>query len=280
METSIHHPTIDGLRFFVRVTGSGPVVVLLHGFPDSGEVWRKQVDALAASGRTVIVPDLRGCGATEAPKEVARYRLDRLVEDVVGIVEAVTPAAAQFDLVGHDWGAALGWRVCVAHPERVRRFAALSVGHPEAYRTAGAEQKRKGWYLYLFIIPRLAEAFLSARGFRALTKNAPTAEDAARWRADLSRPGRLTAGLNWYRANLTREAVRYRVPAIQVPTLGTYSSGDIALAEDQMTNSKAYVDAPWRYLRLEGVGHWLQIEAPGPTNQALLDWFDEASATG
>ena len=273
MATARHRVVVDGLDFHVRVTGKGPPLLLLHGFPDTGEVWRHQVAPLAALGRTVIVPDLRGYGATDAPAEVRRYRLDRLVQDVLDLAAALAPDAPTFDLVGHDWGAAVGWHVCAKHPERVRRFAALSVGHPEAYRRAGAEQKRKGWYLFLFVIPRLAEAFLRARDFRALTSNAPTEDDAERWRRDLAPPGRLTAGLAWYRANLTRDGMRFRLPPVRVPTFGIYSTGDVALAEDQMTGSAAYVQAPWRYARLDGVGHWLQIEAKDEVNRLLCEWF-------
>jgi pimeloyl-ACP methyl ester carboxylesterase len=269
---------IDGLAFHVEVTGEGPPLVLLHGFPDSGEVWRHQVAPLAALGRTVVVPDLRGCGRTDAPREVRRYRLDRLGQDVIEIVDALVPGGAAFDLAGHDWGAALGWHICSRWPERVRRFAALSVGHPEAYRRAGLEQKLKGWYLLLFLAPGMAEAFLRAADFRALTRNAPTPEDAARWRRDLARPGRLTAGLNWYRANLTAEAFRRRVAPVTVPTMGLYSSGDVALAEDQMRNSERYVDAPWRYACLPKVGHWLQIEAADRVNELLADWFEPGTA--
>jgi pimeloyl-ACP methyl ester carboxylesterase len=127
----------------------------------------------------------------------------------------------------------------------------------------------------LFITPWLAETFLRARRFRALTANAPTLDDAERWVHDLSRPGRLTAALDWYRANLTRQAVRFHLPAVQVPTLGVYSTADVALAEDQMTGSAAYVDAPWRYARLDGVGHWLQIEAAEDVNGLLKGWFDD-----
>jgi pimeloyl-ACP methyl ester carboxylesterase len=176
------------------------------------------------------------------------------------------------DLVGHDWDAAVGWLACVARPERVRRFAALSVGHPEAYRWAGVEQKLKGWYLLLFAAPVLAEAALSTRDFHMLRRQAPSREDASRWTRDLARPGRLTAALNWYRANLW-DGFRSRVPPSAVPTLGIYSTGDVALAEDQMRRSADYVTALWRYARLDGVGHWLQAEAADEVNRHLVAWF-------
>lgn len=276
MAGRIERVRIDGLDLHVRVDGDGPPILLLHGFPDSGELWRRQVPALVDAGFRVIAPDLRGCGASDAPVEVARYRLDRLVVDVFDIADAVAGEAARVDLVGHDWGAALGWLACMTRPERIRRFAALSVGHPEAYRRAGFEQKRKGWYLFLFITPGLAERFLRARDFRALTRHAPTPEDADRWRRDLARPGRLTAGLNWYRA-----AARWGFPQplapVAVPTLGVYGTGDPALAEDQMVNSVRWVDAEWRYERLDAVGHWLPIEAAEAVNTWLVDWFSAPS---
>ena len=215
---------LPGFSFHVRSAGAGPLVVLLHGFPGSGEIWRMQVPALVAAGHRVLVPDLRGFGETEAPPEVGSYRLERLMADLFDIVDVAAPEVRQFDVIGHDWGARVGWLGSIAEPERIRRFAALSVGHPEAYRRAGLEQKLKGWYLLLFATPILAEAALAAGSFRMLRRQAPRAEDGARWSRDLARPGRLTAGLNWYRANL-RDALGARVPPSAVPALGVYSRG-------------------------------------------------------
>ncbi len=278
MAERIERTRIDGLEFHVRIAGEGRPILLLHGFPDSGELWRLQTPALVAAGFRVIVPDLRGYGETEAPAEVERYRLDRLVADVFDLADVFAGDAPQIDLVGHDWGAAVGWFACTARPERIRRFAALSVGHPEAYRRAGLEQKLKGWYLLLFLTPGLAERFLRAGDFRALTRHAPTSEDAERWRRDLARPGRLTAGLNWYRG-AARDR-RRRFGRVAVPTLGIYSAGDPALAEDQMANSRRWVDAEWRYRRLDGIGHWLPIEAADQVNEWLIHWFSAPSPDG
>jgi pimeloyl-ACP methyl ester carboxylesterase len=113
---------------------------------------------------------------------------------------------------------------------------------------------------------------IRADGFRFLRRVQPTLQDGERWVADLARPGRLTAALNWYRANF-REFLSASFADVRVPVLGVYSTSDVALVEAQMTGSAAHVQAEWRYARLDGVGHWLQIERPTETNRLLLDWF-------
>jgi pimeloyl-ACP methyl ester carboxylesterase len=253
------------------IAGTGPPLLLLHGFPDSAEVWRYQIPALAEAGYTVIAPDLRGFGRSDAPAHRAAYRVDCILADMLGLLRALV-ISQPVGLIGHDWGAAVGWLLCMRHPDRVSRFAALSVGHPEAYRRASLRQKLKAWYILAFQLEGLAERMIAANGFRFLRRVQPTPEDGERWAADLARPGRLTAGLSWYRANF-REFLRARSPAVQVPVLGVFSTGDPALTEDQMTGSARYVRAEWRYVRLEGVGHWLQIERPDETTALLLDWF-------
>jgi pimeloyl-ACP methyl ester carboxylesterase len=156
----------------------------------------------------------------------------------------------------------------------VRRHVALSSGHPTAFLRAGLEQKRKGTYVLMWQIPRLTEYALSDQSFRRYRSVAASHPDLERAVADLSRPGRLTAGLNWYRANLL-DAVLTPRPRCPVPTLGILGSEDVYLAEDQMANSSKYVDAPWRYLRLDGPGHWLPLEVPEIVADNALQWFDE-----
>jgi pimeloyl-ACP methyl ester carboxylesterase len=258
------------------IVGEGPPVLLLHGFPDSAQIWRYQAPALAQAGYRVIAPDLRGFGQSDAPTEKAAYQIDHIIEDLLGLLEALG-IRQPIGLVGHDWGAAVGWLLCARHPERVARFVALSVGHPGAYRRASLRQKLKGWYILAFQLEGVAERMIAADGFRFLRRVEPTQEDGERWVADLSRLGRLTAALNWYRANF-RPFLSARFPPVHVPVLGIYSTGDVALTEDQMTGSAAHVRAEWRYECLPGVGHWLQIERPDETNQLLLGWFEAPSS--
>lgn len=271
MTPKIRRVRTGEVELSTTVAGSGPPLLLLHGFPDSAQVWRYQMPVLVEAGYTVIAPDLRGFGRSDAPADKGAYRLDHILDDLLGLLDRLG-VTQPVGLVGHDWGAAVGWLFCARHPQRVSRFAALSVGHPAAYRAAGPGQKLKGWYILAFQLEGVAERMVAADRFRFLRRVAPTPEDGERWVADLSRSGRLTAALSWYRANLRffLSAPRFEV---QVPVLGIFSTGDVALTEEQMTGSARYVRAEWRYVRLPGVGHWLQIERPEETNRLLLDWF-------
>jgi pimeloyl-ACP methyl ester carboxylesterase len=133
----------------VNVEGHGRPVLLLHGQPDSARVWRHVTPALVEGGRRVIAPDQRGCGTSPAPQHRAPYRLERITADVIEILDA-HGAEQPVDVVGHDWGAVVGWSLCSGHPERLGRFVALSVGHPRAYARSG-RQKINGAYVLSFL---------------------------------------------------------------------------------------------------------------------------------
>ncbi|MGH2914170.1 MAG: alpha/beta fold hydrolase [Solirubrobacteraceae bacterium] len=253
--------------------GEGPAVVLLHGFPDRAEEWRHVATLLRAGGRRTIAPDLRGFGDSSAPGARAAYRIDRVLGDLDGLLDALGLSAAPIDVVGHDWGAVVGWAWCLQRPDRIRRFVAVSVGHPSAYLRAGLEQKRKGLYMLVCQVPWITERLLARDGWRRLRAFMSASPDLEREIADLSRPGRLTAGLNWYRANVF-SGVRRRLPRCRVPTLGVWSSGDRYLAEDQMRDSDRHMDAEWRYERLDGVGHWIPLQAPDRLAELTLEWLD------
>jgi pimeloyl-ACP methyl ester carboxylesterase len=259
---------VNGVRLHVVIEGTGPDVLLLHGFPDSHVLWRHVLPRLVAAGYRVIAPDLRGFGESEAPAGRAAYRIPALVGDVIGLLDALGIGTAR--LVGHDWGAVIGWQACLAYPERFVRFAAISVGHPTAYATAPLEQKRKAYYILLFQLVGVAEWLLRLGHWRALSAAYPA--EAPNWITALSRPGRLTAALNYYRANIGRLLRRDR-RRVRLPVMGVWSSRDAALCEAQMTESRHYVDGPWRYERLDGVGHWIPLEAPERLISLLLDFL-------
>lgn len=268
---------IGNVTLAVRVEGQGEPVLLIHGFPDDGSVWRAQIPALVEAGYRVIVPDMRGCGDSDAPPEVADYRLDRLVGDLIGVLDQL--GAGRVKVVGHDWGAVIGWVLAARHPERVECYVALSVGHPMAYARAGFEQKRKGWYTLFFQWRGVAERVLRARNWALFRRVIGQPDAVAHWIARLSRPGRLTAALSYYRANLG-QVLFGALPPVQVPVMGVWSSRDRFLSEDQMTGSHAYVTGPWTYRRLDGVGHWMPLGAPERVNALLLAYFAQALPGG
>jgi pimeloyl-ACP methyl ester carboxylesterase len=267
------HVDSGGVDIHFEVNGDGRPVVLLHGFPDSGRLWRNQLEPLASAGFKVIVPDLRGYGTSGKPSGVDDYSLLLLAGDVLAILDRLGVERAH--VVGHDWGAALAWVMGSLVPDRVDHLAALSVGHPLAFREAGFTQLEKSWYMFLFQFEGVAERWLSDASWANLRawSNHPDADAVI---ADLEADGSLTPGLNWYRANVPPQAwvdPPLELPDVQAPTMGVWSTGDFALTEPQMTNSAQYVAGPWRYERLEGPGHWMPIEAPGEVNRLLLDFL-------
>ena len=264
---------VGGIGIEYEVTGKGPPVVLLHGFPDSGRRWRHQVSALVEAGFSTIVPDLRGYGASDKPEAVEEYSIPYLAGDVVAILDAVGVERAH--IVGHDWGAALAWAFGSLLPDRVDHLVALSVGHPSSFVSAGYVQREKSWYMLLFQFEDVAEQWLSNNDWANLREwgGHPDIDGVI---ADLESAKSLTPALNWYRANVPPRTFiepPIELPPVQAPTMGVWSSGDFALTEAQMLGSADHVTGPWRYERIEGPGHWMQLEAPDALNTLLLDFL-------
>ncbi len=263
----------DGVGIEYDVTGDGPPVVLLHGFPDSGRLWRHQVPALSEAGFKVIVPDMRGYGRSDKPEAVEAYAMRLLVGDVLAVLDDA--GAERAHIVGHDWGAAVAWVLAAYAADRVDHLVALSVGHPSTMRTDGYEQHQKSWYMLLFLFAGAAEEWLSADDWAEFRRwgGHPDCEQVIH---DLESNRSLTPGLNYYRANISpRSFLRRRteLPPIEAPTMGIWSSNDMALTEAQMVNSAGGVAGPWRYERLDGPGHWMQLDAPDEVNRLLIDFL-------
>jgi pimeloyl-ACP methyl ester carboxylesterase len=266
---------IGGVGTEYEVTGEGRPVVLLHGFPDSGRLWRHQVAALAEAGFRVIVPDLRGYGRSGKPEAVEAYALSLVAGDILAILARLEIARAH--VVGHDWGAALAWGLASLVPGSVDHLVTLSVGSPVTFRRT-MEQREKSWYMLLFQFVGVAERWLSDDGFRNLAEwsRHPDMDAVA---ARLGEDGALTAALNWYRANLTPESLvggPPPLPPVAAPTMGVWSDGDMALTERSMTGSADHVAGSWRYERIAGCGHWIPLEAPDALDALLLDFLPGA----
>jgi pimeloyl-ACP methyl ester carboxylesterase len=263
-----------GIAYEIHGDDGGRPVLLLHGFPDTGRCWRNQVPALTNAGYRVIVPDLRGYGASDKPEDVDAYNLLVLGGDVAAVLDDAGVAKAH--VVGHDWGAALTWVVATFLADRVDHAVAMSVGHPSVFLTAGGMlQREKSWYMLFFQYEGIAESWLRDDGWAGMREwgRHPDGEAVL---ADLEANDSLTPGLNWYRANITPEAfagARLELPPVPVPVMGVWSSSDFALTEVQMQASGSQCGAGFRYERVDGAGHWMQLEAPDRVNELLLDFL-------
>lgn len=266
---------VNGLRLQVQSVGQGPAVVLLHGFPDTHVVWRKQIGPLVAAGFRVLAPDLRGYGGSDAPLAVDAYQLRHVCADVLAMLDSLGIARAR--VVGHDWGAALGWMLCAKAPERVEQYVALSVGHPSAFARAGLPQYLRSSYMMWFLLPGLAEKSLMAGDFYLMNRFTADRTQVRYWKKSFSEPGRMTAALNYYRANVL-PGIRAGAAhgPVRVPVMGVWSSGDKALGETQMRESAQYVTGGFRFERIDGADHWLQVTAAEQVNALLLDFFAKA----
>lgn len=264
---------VNGVGIEYEVSGEGTPVVLLHGFPDSGRLWRNQVPMLVEAGFKVIVPDLRGYGQSDKPAAADAYRLDLLVGDVVAVIEAA--GAERAHVVGHDWGASVAWATALMAADHVDHLVTMSVGHPATFFADGFVQHEKSWYMLLFQFKGTAEQWLSDNDWANLRAwgHHPDSDAVI---AELETNGSLTPGLNYYRANVSPErflAPALELPPIQAPTMGIWSSGDFALSEGQMQRSASNVAGPWRYERLDGPGHWMQLEAADEVGRLLIDFL-------
>ncbi len=265
---------VGDITLHVVDEGSGPAVLLLHGFPDSAQLWRHQVPALVDAGYRVIVPDLRGFGGSERPAGVDAYRSEVIVGDLLALLSTLGIDRAH--VVGHDWGAAFAWSLAAFAPDVVDRLIVLSVGHPMSFgNPADVEQQQRSFYMLYFQFEGVAEAALPADDWALWRAWFGEHSEQDTWFADLSRPGALTAALNLYRANLRPNAAPpAQFPAITAPTMGIWSSGDTVLTERQMQASGSFIDAPFRYERIEDASHWIPLDAPDRTSALILSFLD------
>lgn len=261
---------------------NGPVVLLLHGFPEFWYSWHKQIEPLAAAGFRVVVPDQRGYNLSSKPVGVKSYAMTELVSDVIAIADQL--GRQKIFLAGHDWGAAVAWSVALLHPQRVSKLAILNVPHPSImrrYLSKNPRQRRKSWYIFFFQIPFLPEAFFSAGNFRAGVRSLAgssrpgtfSQEDLALYRAAWAQPGALTSTINWYRA-LFRYRAHFPDRNVHVPTRILWGMRDAFLIPEMAQDSLRYCPEGELYTFAEA-SHWLQHEEPERISKSLIDFFSK-----
>ena len=270
---------VNGLSLHIVEAGEDdkPLLVLLHGFPEFWWAWRHQITPLAEAGYHVVVPDMRGYNESEAPQDVAAYALDVLAADVVAIADAF--GAQRFHLVGHDWGAVIGWWVAAHYPERLDRVVLMDGPHPDVWARQAARhptQALRSTYVAFFQLPWVPEAALGGfdfAGLRAMVQGSaasgafePGALDhyAEAW----AHPGSLTAMLNYYRALRERPATG-DAARLAPPTLILWA-GDDSFLERHVAEAGLALCDDGRLEIVEGTSHWLHLERPEQVNRRVL----------
>jgi len=260
----------------------GPVVVLLHGFPEFWYSWRKQIAPLAEAGFRVIVPDQRGYNLSSKPPEIRDYGLSETSADLVAIADQI--GQEQICVAGHDWGGGVAWSAALRFPQRIRKLAILNCPHPAAMLTflrTRPRQMLRSWYMLYFQIPRVPEALFAARnyygGVRALLDSSRpgtfSAGDLEKYRETWQQPGALTAMINWYRAVFRELRSSSKTETrVTMPTLLLWGLRDRFAMPELARESLKYCDSG-SLVELPEATHWVQHEEPEKVNRALIEFF-------
>jgi pimeloyl-ACP methyl ester carboxylesterase len=268
----------NGLTFAADVEGDGDTVaLLLHGFPECRESWRDQLEPLADLGWKAVAPDMRGYGESSRPRGLDAYRIDRLVDDVAGLFEAL--GARRRVLAGHDWGGVIAWQAAL-RGLALDGLVILNAPHPSVFQREIRtwEQRRKSWYVLFFLLPFLPELQLTWRDGSGLASSlaaqAPSfpADLLETFRRNVTAPGAATAMLNYYRANaLSLPAPGPGNPPIDTPTLMVWGEDDAFLGRSLTVGNDAFV-SDFTLKRLPGVSHWVLQDAPALVSAMVSEW--------
>jgi pimeloyl-ACP methyl ester carboxylesterase len=275
---------VGGLRLHCVEAGTGPLVVLLHGFPEFWYAWRHQIPALADAGYRVVAPDLRGYNTSDKPSRVRDYRPRVLVQDVADLIVALGAGSAA--VAGHDWGGGLAWLLAMQHPKRVERLVLLNAPHPVRFLKGlrSPRQLRRSWYILAFQLPWLPERLVAARDFQALRwifrhqptrPGAFTAQDIDRYVVAAAQPGALRAAINYYRAAFRANplAQAHGLRRVDIPTLIIWGDQDRSLGRELAEPDRAWVPDV-RVERIAEASHWVQADDPERVNQLMVDFLE------
>jgi epoxide hydrolase 4 len=270
----------DGLRLHYKEAGEGPLVLLLHGFPEFWLSWRLQMAPLAAAGFRVIAPDLRGYNLSSRPSGVDAYGVDKLAADIRGLVRELGAESAC--LAGHDWGGTVAWATAMYHPEVVERLAIMNAAHPRKLNEGlkHPTQLRRLWYFFFFQLPALPERIVRAdhfRFFRRYQRDAQppyTPEDTSRYVESWSQPGAPAALIAYYRAAVRQsKQAQADIKPIAAPTLVIWGQRDRYLKPNLAEPSREDVPGLDRVERLANASHWVHHDEPERVTQLLADFF-------
>jgi pimeloyl-ACP methyl ester carboxylesterase len=272
----------NGVTLHVVQSGpvDGPLVILLHGFPEFWYGWRKQIPALARAGFRVWAPDQRGYNTSDKPSRVRDYRLDKLADDIAGLIEV--SGRRRVTVVGHDWGGAVAWWLAANYPELVERLVILNVPHPDVMQhmlRTDPRQTLRSWYMFFFQIPWLPEALLrrnnwrpAAEGLQASSRPGVFTEtELELYRSAWSQPGAFRAMVNWYRAAFWHPPPPPRNERILPPTLILWGKQDKFIREEAALASVDRCDLG-ELVYYTNATHWLQLEEHPDVNERIIDF--------
>lgn len=281
----IRHESVraEGINLHVARAGSGPPVVLLHGFPEYWRSWRHQIPALVSAGFSVWAPDLRGYNLSDRPRERSAYELRHLIADIKAVVDAA--GAGKAHIVGHDWGGILAWTFAGQHKEMTDKLVILNAPHFEIYmrKVKSPPQMFMSWYVGFFLLPNVPELALSANDFAVVRKmfrdkptqkNAFSKSDIDDYIEMLARPGALTAALHFYRAGiLSKQGMKLaREARIEADTLVIWGDHDPALSLVLLEGLER-VAPRVQVHRISDASHWVQNEKPYEVNKVMIDFL-------
>jgi len=282
-----HHVRTNGITLHVVQCGpaQGPLVVLLHGFPEFWYSWRRQIEALAEAGYRVWVPDQRGYNLSDKPRRIADYRINQLGADILGLLDAAEQRTAA--IIGHDWGAAVTWWLASHHPDRLRRIAILNVPHPAVLGRALRRepgQLLKSWYIFFFQLPWLPEKLFRRYHYRfgrgslrgTSWPGTFSSEDLRRYIEAWAKPGALTAMINWYRAAFRKARRVGQVGRISIPVQILWGRQD-AFLEPELAQLSLAMCEQGELTYFDQATHWLHQEEPAAVNKLLLDFLEKQS---
>lgn len=271
------------IKLHYAKAGAGPqLVILLHGFPEFWYSWRHQLKHLSDT-YTVVAPDMRGYNLSEKPAQKEAYRIEELVEDVAELIRHFGHEKAA--VVGHDWGAAVGWAISQRKPEILTKLACLQVPPPSIWKkNQTLRQFLASWYMFFFQLPALPELLLRSGDFQAMAGSLKTTtarkgvfsdEDVEKYRESWRQPGALTGALNYYRANILKRLFGKSPPSrpIEVPTLFIYGEKDSAVLPQTVEGVGEMVKGEYTEVRIPDSAHWVQSEARDEVNKALTTFL-------
>ena len=283
-ETWEHHNIItNGIRIHYVRQGKGPLVVLLHGFPEFWYAWRFQISFLAECGYTVVAPDLRGYNDSDKPH--VGYSIGNLLRDIVGLIKGLTYEKAI--IIGHDWGGVLAWAFAMRYPQMTERLIVMNASHPAAFlrELHTFKQLRKSWYSLAFQLPWLPEYILGRNHAEvigcllystAVQKSVFSPEVLGRYREAISKQGALRASITHYRtffrqllSGRIQEEAQTKIAAL---TLLIWGEQDFALDIAYTKGLDAWVPN-LQIKRISDSGHWVQQEKPELVNTYLAEFL-------